>query len=155
MSKNFLGLDPSTKSTGYGILDKNEKLLASGTIEGRTDNPESFIKLHNEIEELILKHNIGHVLIEDTFFSRNVDTLKKLVRPSGVILYLVGLYELTHDFIMPSSWRKLAFGSGKTTKRETYEILNKRYELGFTSFNKNNDITDAIGIALACVQTYK
>ena len=154
MSKNYLGLDPSTKSTGFGVLDKDSNLLSHGTIEGRTDNPKSFIKLHDELKTIIEKHNVGYVLIEDTFFSQNVDTLKKLVRPSGIILYMVGLYELEHDFIMPSSWRKLAFGSGRTSKKETYAKINEEYDLGYTSFNKYNDITDAIGIAKACVQTF-
>ena len=151
---NYLGLDPSTLSTGWGVMDKNKKLIDYGIIEGRTDNPKSFIHLHDELESIIKKYEIKAVMIEDTFFSRNVDTLKKLVRPSGIILYMVGLYELEHQFIMPSSWRKITLGNGRASKKETYEYINDLYKLEFDSFNKYNDITDAIGLTWACADEF-
>lgn len=152
---NYLGLDPSTKSTGWGVMNDKKEIQEYGIIKGRTDNPDSFVKLHNDLNEIIEKYDIKAITIEDTFFSANVDTLKKLVRPSGVILYMVGLHELDHDFIMPSSWRKIVLGNGRASKRESYEFINETFELGFDSFNKYNDITDAIGITWACVDIFE
>lgn len=151
---NYLGLDPSSLSTGWAVVDEDKELLDYGIIEGRTDNPKSFILLHDRLDEIIKEHNIKAVFIEDTFFSRNVDTLKKLVRPTGIILYMVGIYELKHQFIMPASWRKTFIGNGRTSKRETYEYVNDLYKLGFDSFNKYNDLTDAIGVAWACAEEF-
>lgn len=152
--KSYLGLDPSSLSTGWAVVDEEKKPLEWGIIKGRTDNPKSFIKLHNELNDIIEKYNIEAVSIEDTFYSMNIDTLKKLVRPTGIILYMVGVHELEHEFIMPASWRKRFMGNGRASKRETYDYVNEKYELGFDSFNKFNDLTDAIGIAWSCADEF-
>lgn len=151
---NYLGLDPSSLSTGWAVVSQDKEPLEWGIITGRTDNPKSFIKLHDELNHIIEKHEIKAVTIEDTFFSMNIDTLKKLVRPTGVILYMVGIHQLEHEFLMPASWRKRFMGNGRTSKRETYEFVNDKYKLGFDSFNKYNDLTDAIGIAWSCADKF-
>lgn len=146
----FLGLDPSSLSTGWAVVDEKLNIIDYGIITGRTDNPDSFIKLHDKLNKIIIENNIKATSIEDTFFSMNIDTLKKLVRPSGVILYMVGKHNLEHEFIMPKSWRKRFIGDGSISKRDTYHHVNDLYELNFDSYNKYNDLTDAIGIACAC-----
>lgn len=151
---NYLGLDPSSLSTGWAVVDRNKEVIDYGLIKGRTDNPKSFINLHDELNDIIVKHNVVATSIEDTFFSMNIDTLKKLVRPTGIILYMVGMHDLRHEFIMPASWRKRFMGNGRISKRETYEFVNEKYKLGFDSFNKYNDLTDAIGIAWACADEF-
>lgn len=149
---NYLGLDPSSLSSGWAVVNNKEELVDYGVIKGRTDDPKSFVKLFDEIESIIKEHDIKGMYIEDTFFSMNIATLKKIVRPSGIFLYMIGKYDLEHNFTMPKSWRKTAFGDGNTTKKDTYKLINERFDLGFTSFNKYNDITDAIGIAIACAK---
>lgn len=152
---NYLGLDPSTKSTGWAVINKKKDLLGYGKIEGKADDPKSLVDMHKELNKVIIDYNIKYILIEDTFFSKNIDTLKKLVRPTGVVLYLIGVYDLSHEFIAPASWRKITFGNGHISKKNTYELMSEKYDLELQSFNKDNDITDAIGISLACLDKFQ
>ena len=164
----YIGIDPSTSSTGYAVVNKKKEIIKVGKIDGLADSPETFARLYKELVQLFEDYPPVMVLCENQYFGGNTDTLIKISRPGGVVLAAVGLFDTMFDFIMPSSWRKEYLGNGSLSKRESYDQIIKTYpELikaiepyallknGKVSqtrlFTKGNDITDAVGLACACV----
>lgn len=153
----FLGLDPSTKCTGYCLMDLQYEIIEKGKIEMPEDETEAG-KIRYQIayiEEILKRHQIEQILCEDQFQKVNVDTLKKLSRTTGAILYICKQYGKEAGLIYPSSWRKVFHGSGKATKKDTFHKVVALYDLTDLKFTKDNDLTDSIGIAWACVDLYK
>ena len=169
---HFIGIDPSTSSTGYAVVDENRKLIDCGRIEGLADDPKSFAFLYKELTELMEKFPPTAITCETQFIGPNRETSIKLIRPTGVVLTAAGAWDVPFDFIAPSSWRHMYQGTGKWSKRDTYDFTMKKYsELTewFASYallkngkistvrmyNNCNDMTDAIGLANACAHIYQ
>ena len=148
----FLGIDPSTKSTGFAVVNQQGVLIEYGKIcpddslhEAVTPAEKIFIQ-YNEISALMNKYPFTKVLCEDQFFQNNVDTLKQLSRVSGMVLLISAQYSIPVEMTYPSQWRKIFHGNGKAKKTETLRKVNEMFGLDL-KLTKHNDISDAIGIA--------
>lgn len=153
----FLGLDPSTKCTGFCVMDENKDIIESGIVDISKidDHGEKLGAQYKRIEALLDKYDIKKIMCEDQFAKLNIDTVKKLSRTTGIYLLLANLRGIDLETIYPTSWRKIFHGSGKAKKEDTFEKVCVVYEFEDLEFKKHNDLTDAIGICWACVDEYK
>lgn len=152
----FLGLDPSTKCTGYTVMDENKDIIEKGKItmpEGATEGEKIFYQIY-KLEKIMNKYELVSILCEDQFSKLNVDTLKKLSRVVGAILCLSSKLNIPIATTYPTSWRKVFHGSGKAKKQDTFHKVVALYGFDDFVFSKDNDITDSVGIAWACVDLY-
>lgn len=159
MKKYVLGIDPSSSSTGYAVLDiETKKVVDYGRIKAKADCPEEFYSLGKSLSEIYDKYKITHVGCENQFIHINKSAGIKATRPTGIVLYFSGMHGIKNDefnFFAPASWRKLfnPLNDKDYSKKHTFELVNLRYpEFELKSFNADNDKADAIGIAHA---TYK
>lgn len=151
----YIGIDASTTSTGLAVLNDKFEIEHYELIKGKANDPVSFYNLYNRLVELFSKYKPKHVICEQQYFGRNVDTTIKLSRLTGVVLVAAGALNLEIQFLNPSSWRKIyhkgtAFEK-KYKKTDSFEVTKLKYPNVLTSFKKDNDISDAIGIAFAAV----
>jgi crossover junction endodeoxyribonuclease RuvC len=85
-----LGLDPGSRSTGFGIIDctaRTEKHVASGCI--KTSSGEFAPRLreiYDAVEALVQKYQPQEVAIERVFMHRNPDSALKLGQARGAAL---------------------------------------------------------------------
>lgn len=152
----YLGIDPSSKKTGYCLMDENKDIVLRGAIDLShiSDHAEKLQVQYQFVENLFEEYSIKGVLIEDQYYSNNADTLKVLARTSSVFLLAAKLRGIPVSLIYPTSWRKAFHGNGKASKKDTFNKVVALYELYDFKFTKDNDITDSIGIAWVCVDTY-
>ena len=95
------------------------------------------------IEKIINKHKLDAIVIEDTFLRFNVKTLKLLCYLAGVAVYLSKDKKV---FLMTvKEVRKIL---EVTDKKGVFDFVVDKYKLNL-NFIKDNDITDAIAVALA------
>ena len=149
---NYLGIDPSTVSTGYAVMNEKGELIDSGVIKPnkkKLTEPQQSAFQYNALAEVIDKYNIEGIGCEDQHRGPNADTFKKLSRVSGYVILLAGQYDLPLELYHPSSWRKTVQGKGNAKKKETVDWVNATYGLSLKL--KDNDIADAVGIAKATV----
>lgn len=153
---HFIGIDASTSSTGYAVLDKNFKLIEKDVIKAKADDPQAFASLYLELVDVLMKYQPKYLICEQQFVGRNMNTSIKLARPTGVVLAAAGLLkDCEFEFLVPASWRKI-YHTGtdwekKYSKKHSFEVTKERYPGVVSNFNKHNDISDAIGIAYAAV----
>lgn len=146
----FLGIDPSTVASGYGILQSDGQLVDWGVIKPNkkilTEAQQASFQ-YNAFCELMEKYTIKGIACEDQHRGPNADTLKKLSRVSGYVILLAGQYDVPIELYHPSSWRKTVLGKGNASKEDSISWVNEKYNLNF--IKKDNDIAEGISIAFA------
>jgi crossover junction endodeoxyribonuclease RuvC len=148
----ILGLDVSSKKTGWAIL-KNGRFykrenIDFGTIETPSSQPISkrLVIFRDALESILVRSKPDTIVIEDTFFSKNIATLKVLVRFSAVAQELSNRL-LSIDPILISA-RQARTIMGSQDKEEVFKIIVNKYKLNTFKFSTHNDIADAIVLTL-------
>lgn len=142
----ILGLDTSTTSTGYAVLDNN-KLISYGTIKTPTkaDLLDKIIYIEEHIKQIIKAKEVEFIVIEDLAVTRSASTTKAL---SGLLYDLLVEFrkkELLVVQVRPSEWRSKCSIKGKGRQ----ELKNNAINHVKTVYNidVNDDEADAICIA--------
>lgn len=148
----ILGLDISSVNTGYCVFSNGRFMKSSvGTInpDSKRSYGERLLYFEEEVIRLVQKHKPDKVIIEDIFKGPNITTFKVLAMFRGVCIKVI-FEELGFDpiSVMPSEARKLV-GVDGIKKEDAFEFVVKKYKLNDYDFDKDNNITDAIVLALS------
>jgi len=119
----ILGIDPGTKITGYGIIEKSNTTLSNityGEIKiGRGDSLAACLKtIHDRLTAIIAEWKPDAVAIEDIFYGKNVQSLIKQGQARGVAILTapqsnIPIYEYT-----PLEIKKAVVGYGRAEKSQ-------------------------------------
>lgn len=141
----ILGLDTSTTSTGYCVMEDN-KILAYGVIKPKKslDVIDRIIYIEKEIKELIIAKEVEYVCIEELSSMRGASTTKVLATLQGHIEVELRKKDMLVIKCRPSEWRK-----GKVKGRTRQELKSSAIEYIKNKYNLevNDDEADAICIA--------
>lgn len=143
-----LGLDTSTTSTGYAVIDtETKKIISYGTIKTPKENDifDKIIYIEDHIKQIVKSKEIEFVIVEDLAVTRSAITTKVL---AGLLYHLLVEFrkrDLLVVQVRPSEWRSFCNIKGKyrkELKENTIKHIQERYDL-----NVNDDEADAICIA--------
>lgn len=174
----ILGIDPGTAITGYGIIrvpddiisrefDYGIELVDYGYIATPKDTlmEKRLVMLHEELEDIIVRHKPDMIAIEMLFFGSNVKTVITVGQARGVILLSAGKHAVpVTDYTGPSV-KLMLTGSGRADKKEVHEGVRKflgkdgekakelfQPKVGLTRKKSfNDDASDAVAIAICHV----
>lgn len=123
-----LALDASSTCTGWSVFEDG-KYIASGFINLKKDknSEHRLYEMAKEITDLISYFKPHKIILEDTYSSPNISTLKTLANLAGAIKFYCYLHEIPVEMIMPSAWRKYLKIQEKGAKRN--ELKNKALNL--------------------------
>lgn len=140
-----LGLDLSTVSTGYCVIDNN-KILTYGVIKPASEQDfiDRIIFIEKEIKELIKAKLVEYVCIEELSSMRSASTTKKLAALQGHIEIELRKKDMLVVTVRPSEWRKNKI---KGRKREELKNNAIKYVKDKYGLIVNDDEADAICIA--------
>jgi crossover junction endodeoxyribonuclease RuvC len=157
----IMGIDPSLNCCGWFIFNtKDIKLVDYGYIPNTGDENEKLIRIYNTLSRVLDNYKVEGVGIEEEFFSRNVDTLRKLSHVHGGIILLLSQYNIPFTYysvltaksvVLDGIKTKKADGTKKTGAEMKKEVADKVFEIfGRQNFIKDftNDVTDAASIAV-------
>ena len=149
----YLGLDPSTKATGYSIFE-DKKLIEYGCITAGSANVWHRIdKMIKEIEQIIQKYPFSYIYLEDVYpedVKSNLTVWKILTYLQGFILHSLDKYNLKYTFFTASEWRtKCGIQTGRGIKRESLKPKDIEFVKNQFNIKVNDDIADAICIGFA------
>lgn len=142
----ILGLDTSTTSTGYAVID-NGKILCYGTIKPPKDYEllDKIIYIEKEVKELLSKKKVEFVVVEELSVMRNGNITKAL---AGLLYHLLVEFQKRELLVVkprPSEWRAICHIKGK--KREELKQSAINYVQQKYNIIVNDDEADAICIA--------
>ena len=153
----ILAIDVSSACSGYCILEDGYLDIGSvNTIVPRGLKQKDKLTLgqkllffENSVKAIIKKYKPNLIVVEDIFKGPNAKTFKTLAAFRGVAFKIC--QQLTKKdpiSLMPTEARKLINIKGKK-KEDAFEFVVKKYKLKHYVFEKDNDKTDAIVLALA------
>lgn len=151
----ILALDVSTTSTGYALY-VGDKLTKFGFIKPTgKDWLVRVRKMADKVTKLDEEYSIDTVVIEDTFFLKNIKTVKKLCLAQGILLGQLPKANLIQVF--PNTWKKhFGLGKGKATRDEQKQTSISVAETMFLiGHGINDDEADAILMGRYVLETMK
>jgi crossover junction endodeoxyribonuclease RuvC len=145
-----LGIDPSLKATGYGIIEQNSsglKVIKYGVIKSsqKAPLPHKLYEIKKELDSIIKTFNPDEVAIENLFYARNVKTAITLGQVRGAALIAVAsnkcpLYEYSALEI-----KKAVTGYGRADKNQVQDMVKTLLHLQKEKVEE--DASDALAAA--------
>ncbi|MGH8289190.1 MAG: crossover junction endodeoxyribonuclease RuvC [Steroidobacteraceae bacterium] len=146
----ILGLDPGSRRTGYGVIERRgadwvHVVHGCVTVTGASDSlPERLRVIFESLRELITTHGPGEVAIERVFVNRNVDSALKLGQARGAALCAVPKGLPVFEYA-PRAIKLALVGSGAAEKVQVAHMI--RTLLGLEG-RLAPDASDALAVAV-------
>lgn len=148
----IIGIDPGSVRCGYAIVDKKDKVLVPvkyDIIKAKEKSEllhERSKKIFLDLDEILDHYQPDIAVIENTFYSKNVQSLIKLSYARAAATLALSLREIPIFEYSPKEIKKSVTGNGNANKEQVAflvkAILNIRENI------KYNDATDALAIAV-------
>ncbi|HHF43599.1 MAG TPA: crossover junction endodeoxyribonuclease RuvC, partial [Candidatus Aminicenantes bacterium] len=123
-----LGLDPSLKATGFGLVEQVAQEVAVidyGVIKTspRQSLQDKINHIRLAVEELISRHCPDEVAIENPFYARNIRTALTLGQVRGAVLVAVASQKIPLFEYSPREIKKAVTGYGQADKRQVQIMI--------------------------------
>jgi crossover junction endodeoxyribonuclease RuvC len=152
----ILGIDPGSRLTGYGCIEKQgSKLIhiAHGTIKlsntsGKQDIPlhDRLLILHQKMNDIIQELRPSVLAIENVFFAKNAVSALKLGQARGAALLTAAIHGLEIAEYSPTQVKQAVVGYGQADKDQVAKMI--QIILGRIEF-KTCDASDALALAIS------
>jgi crossover junction endodeoxyribonuclease RuvC len=145
-----LGIDPGTRITGYGVVEKQENKLVHlmhGEVKPSNSAPLStcLVTIYDQLVDVVEQTTPDAVAIEDIFYGKNVRSLIKQSETRGVAI-LVGSHKRIPVFeYAPLEIKKAVVGYGRAEKNQMRYMVKAILQL---SELPPPDAADALAIAI-------
>ena len=153
----ILGIDPGTYSTGYGLIQRQNGVLAhiaSGTISTkRKESLNSLPRIFSEVERILEQYKPDAVAVEDIFYSLNVKSALKLGHVRGVILLAVLRSDIPVHTYTPLEIKKAVVGYGRAEKEQVQKMVVHLLKMDQTPLSA--DASDALAVAICHIHSAK
>ncbi|NOZ52023.1 MAG: crossover junction endodeoxyribonuclease RuvC [Gammaproteobacteria bacterium] len=150
----ILGIDPGSRSTGYGIVDSDgyhAAYVTSGCVRAVNDNlPERLRIIFCGIQELLLQHRPDEVAIENVFMHRNADSALKLGQARGAAICAVITQSITVGEYTPTEIKQSVVGKGNAAKEQVQHMVMMLLNL---DKQPQADAADALAVAMCHANT--
>ena len=152
-----LGVDPGSRITGIGVLEKNEnriRHLYSGSIRlGALPSLTLRLEMiHRRLEEIIRDFQPTEMALEKVFVSKNVHSALILGHVRGVALLAAVQGSLELFEYSPLEIKKAVTGYGRADKGQVQSMV--RALLGLETA-KSQDVSDALAVAICHLNWFR
>jgi crossover junction endodeoxyribonuclease RuvC len=151
----ILGIDPGSRFTGYGLVDRHGSRLetvAHGRIKlpEKTDLAPRLALLTAALEELLDAHRPDVAVLEALFHGVNVRSLIVLAQARGALVATLARRGLEVAEYTPAEVKTAVTGSGRADKEQVGRMV--RLILGLGKQRIAADATDALAVAICYAQ---
>jgi crossover junction endodeoxyribonuclease RuvC len=145
-----LGVDPGSRITGYGIIDKEGNRLLhvdNGAIftDSRRDFPMRLQRIYRGLTEIIAQHRPDVMAVENIFFATNVQSALKLGQARGAAIVAgvnAGLPVFEYTALQV---KQAVVGHGRADKQQVQKMLKALLNLPEVA---QEDASDALAAAV-------
>ena len=153
----ILGIDPGTATTGFGLINSDEKsreVIEWGLIEtNKNKDTEKRLESIYKKTTLILKKHLPDVfVIEKIFFASNAKTAIAVGQAQGVMMLAASKAKVKVVEYAPGTIKKVVAGDGRAKKMDIQKAVRKMLGNNIKSKAKKrthfDNAADALAIAL-------
>ncbi len=146
----ILGLDPGSRATGYGVIEKRGnqlEFISCGVIRTSQGSPfpQRMLEIYDGITEVIVTHQPARAAVEDIFTAVNPRSALKLGHARGVLLLALMQHGLSIHEYSPRVVKQAVAGYGQATKAQVQQMVRVLLQLSATP---SHDAADALAVAL-------
>ena len=150
MEAPVLGLDPGSRSTGFGLVRERSgrlELLETGTIRPDTNKDlcGRLGYIFQELNEIIIRFQPQEAAVEDVFVSRNSSSALKLGQARGAVLVACSHHEVEVSAYEPTFIKKTLVGAGRAEKNQVAFMVGRFLGMKPTW---SKDSSDALAAAI-------
>uniref|UniRef100_UPI004057B1DF crossover junction endodeoxyribonuclease RuvC n=1 Tax=Candidatus Electronema sp. TaxID=2698783 RepID=UPI004057B1DF len=150
----IIGIDPGSRITGYGIIDKlgpSLGFVACGTIraEREKDFTRRLLVIFDGLSEVIERHRPEAAAVEDVFVSHNARSALKLGQARGAAVVALLRQGLPVHGYPPRLVKQAVTGHGHAEKEQVQHMIQVLLEL---SGPPSSDAADALAVAVCHAQ---
>ena len=147
----LLGIDPGLAATGWGMLDREGKVAACGTIRTSPGPPgPRLLRIVSELGVVLAAHSVLEVALEELFMGRNATSAIGVAQARGAILATLAAADLRVYEYKPSHVKAVLTGYGMAGKAQMARMLALQV---MTSERLDDHAADALAIALCHVRS--
>lgn len=150
VKSRIIGIDPGSRTTGYGIIDKNGSrigFVACGVIRTTGDRKLNcrLLEIFEGLAQVIELHRPDVAAVEDLFIAHNPRSALKLGHARGVaVLAAMKSGIQVHDY-QPRMVKQAVAGYGQAEKEQVQRMVCALLEL---SAAPSSDAADALAVAI-------
>jgi len=150
-----LGLDPSLRGTGYGVIQMarpHPRCLSHGTIKIPSGwvHSRCLVKIVQELRKVIRNHAPTVCVCEGLFYAQNIRTALVMGEARGAALSAVAEAGLEIFEMAPRKMKQAIVGYGAAQKEAVAKMVQRMLHLAELPAP---DAADALGLALAHLQS--
>jgi crossover junction endodeoxyribonuclease RuvC len=151
-----LGIDPGSRFTGYGIVERDGNRVRhvdNGVVVLKPRDPleKRLVVLHRELAALIEKYKPDAAAFERIFFSRNAQSALVLGHARGVAVLAAAERGLPVAEYAPAEVKRAVATSGRADKHQVQQMV--RLILGLPEVAQE-DASDALAVAICHCNRY-
>jgi len=150
----ILGVDPSLRGTGYGVLELDRKQargLAQGTIKAPPawERSRCLVQITHALRDIIQRFRPVVCVIEGLFYAQNIQTTLIMGEARGASLVAAAEAGLEIYELAPRKVKQAIVGYGAAQKVAVAKMVQRRLELAEPP---SPDAADALALALTYAQ---
>ena len=150
MAVRILGVDPGSRVTGYGVVERGSgslRCVDCGTISGGVGPlPDRLLGVYEGLQAVIESYRPAAVAIENAFLGRNVKAMAVMSQTRGVLVLAARRAELPLFEYAPREIKRAVVGTGRASKAQIAYMVGSL--LGLTQHGLPRDATDSLAVAL-------
>lgn len=145
----IIGIDPGSRLTGYGIIEKDGHKLTfvdAGTIRTETtEMPERLKRIFAGIDRIVQYHGPTQAAVEQVFMAQNPDSALKLGQARGAAIAALVNLDLEVAEYTARQIKQAVVGYGAADKDQVQMMVMKLLNL---SIKPQQDAADALAAAI-------
>ena len=151
----ILGLDPGSRHTGYGLIDRRGReleVVAQGRISlpARSPLPARLARLCRELDDLVRRFEPEVAVLETLYRGVNPRSLIVLAQARGALLARLATVDLEIREYSPAEIKSALTGNGRADKRQVSRMVGLTLGLGAEKLSA--DASDALAVAVCFAQ---
>jgi crossover junction endodeoxyribonuclease RuvC len=146
-----LGIDCGSRATGFGIIESDEerhRVVVFGVIQFHPKDAFSqrLVKIHTEIQSLILNYSPQAAAVEDQFYLSNFKSVMKLGQVKGVAILTAASSGIPVFEYSPLEIKSAVTGYGRAEKNQVQVMVKNILKLD--ALPRPDDAADALALAI-------
>lgn len=147
-----VGIDPGTKAIGYAVVDAIDdefSLVDGGVLKiGSANKIFQLVELYRFVKNLINKFAPDVIVVEESFYGKNIKTLIRLAEMKTSILLAAGEESVVVEEYSPREIKLAITGYGNASKERISFMVSAL--VGIKELDDHN-FSDAVAIALCSI----
>jgi len=145
----IIGIDPGSRLTGYGIIEKDGqtlKFIDAGTIRTETPEiPDRLKRIFAGVDRIVKFHGPTEAAVEQVFMAQNPDSALKLGQARGAAIAALVNLDLQVAEYTARQIKQSVVGYGAADKEQVQMMVMKLLNL---SIKPQQDAADALAAAI-------